>query len=211
MCSSFPLSIRDRFQAWLINEMGTAMHWAYGSRKQKLFADLPAQITEIGPGAGANFRYYRTGTKIHAIEPNKAMHARLRQRAARHGLELDLVASYSEDLPLPSESQSCVVGTLVLCSVKDPSRALAEVGRVLRPGGRYVFLEHVAAKHSACVAWQQRLLRRPWRAVFGGCRVDQDTLSLIESADFESVAFEEFAIGWNLLPFSPHILGTAMK
>ncbi len=211
MCSSFPKSVRDRFQAWLVNEMDTAMHRAFGQRKQKLFADHPAEIVELGPGAGANFRYYREGTKILAIEPNTKMHARLRQRAAQHQLQLEIISSGAETIPLADASQDFIVGTLVLCSVNNPSRVLSEAHRILRPAGRYVFLEHVAAKRSSCVAIEQRILRRPWRFLFAGCRVDQDTLSLVEATSFDAVAYDEFSVGLNLLPFSPHISGTAIK
>ena len=211
MCSSFPQSVRDRFQAWLVNEMDTAMHRAFGQRKRKLFADHPAEMVELGPGAGANFRYYRPDTRILAIEPNTKMHARLRQRAARYQLKLEIISQGAESLPLPDSSQDFVIGTLVLCSVKDPSRVLAEARRILRTGGRYVFLEHVAAKYFSCVAIEQRILRRPWRALFAGCRVDQDTLPLIEATSFDAVAYDEFSVGLNLLPFSPHISGTAIK
>lgn len=187
------------------------MDSAYGRRKRNMFQDISEKIVEIGPGAGANFRYYAPGTRVVAIEPNVQMHARLRQRAARHGVALELVSQPAESLPLEDDSVDTIVGTLVLCSVQNPSRVLSEVRRVLRPGGRYLFIEHVSAKTRSLVAIQQQVLRRPWRFLFAGCRVDQDALALIESNAFDSVAYEEFSIGRNWLPFSPHICGAAVK
>lgn len=211
MCNGVPSSIRDRLQAWLVNEMDSAMHCAYGSRKQSLFAQHAVELVEIGPGAGANFRYYRPGTRITAIEPNVKMHARLRQRAAKYQLQLKIVAGGAESIPVPAESAGTIVGTLVLCSVNDVSRVLSEVHRVLRPGGRYIFLEHVAAKRRSIASVEQWLLHRVWGKLFAGCRVNQDTLSLIESSPFDSLAYEEFELAANTLPFSPHIAGTAVK
>jgi ubiquinone/menaquinone biosynthesis C-methylase UbiE len=198
-------------QAWFINEMDSAMHAAYGERKHSLFAQLPRELVEIGPGAGANFRYYPRGTRIVAIEPNSQLHARLRQRALKYGHELELLDASAEKIPLGDESATLVVGTLVLCSVQSPSQVLHEVLRILKPGGQYLFIEHVAAAKRSIVAAEQWALRRVWPLLFAGCRVDQDALHLIEDVGFESVAYCEFPIGWNVLPFSPHIVGTAIK
>lgn len=187
------------------------MHAAYGVRKQSLFANHPDEIVEIGPGAGANFRYYRPGTHVIAIEPNPKMHARLRQRAVRHRLRVEIVAGGGESMPLENESTGAVVGTLVLCSVGDPGKVLAEAYRILRAGGPYIFLEHVAARGPSIAAMEQMILRRPWKALFAGCRIDQDALSLVEASPFDALAYEEFTLALNALPFSPHISGTAVK
>jgi ubiquinone/menaquinone biosynthesis C-methylase UbiE len=191
--------------------MDAAMHATYGDRKQRLLADHPSEVLEIGPGAGANFRYYRPGTRIMAIEPNPRMHSLLLQRARRYGLEVEIHPAGAESLPLNDASQSCVVATLLLCSVGDPVKVLREIRRVLATGGRYIFLEHVAARHGGWVACQQWVLRRPWRWAFSGCRVDQDSLKLIEENRFDSIAYEEFVVGRNVFPFSPHIAGSAVK
>jgi ubiquinone/menaquinone biosynthesis C-methylase UbiE len=135
----------------------------------------------------------------------------MRQRAARFKIRLNLLACGAEAIPMPDACVEFAVGTLVLCSVNDPPRVLREIHRILRDGSRYVFLEHVAAKQSAYVQWEQRLLRRPWKFLFNGCRIDQDALSLIEAVHFDTVAYEEFAVGHNLLPFSPHVAGSAIK
>lgn len=187
------------------------MHAAYGERKHSLFAQLPRELVEIGPGAGSNFRYYPRGTRIVAIEPNPQMHARLRQRASRYGHELELLNTSAEKIPLSDKSATLVVGTLVLCSVRSPTQVLDEVFRILKPGGRYLFVEHVAAARRTLVAAEQRILRRVWPFLFAGCRVDLDALHLIENVGFDSVAYRDFQIGWSVLPFSPHIAGAAIK
>jgi SAM-dependent methyltransferase/RimJ/RimL family protein N-acetyltransferase len=138
--------VRGPFNAAFFTVTGGYLDWLMRSRKQRVFADLPDEIVELGSGVGANFRYLRPGTRVIAVEPNPAMHARLRARAARHEIELELRDVLGEQLDLPDASTDMVMSSLVLCTVSDPAQVLAEVRRVLRPGGRYAFVEHVGAK-----------------------------------------------------------------
>ena len=111
-----------------------------GPHKQRVFADLPDSVVELGSGVGANLRYLRPGTHLVAVEPNPAMHRRLRREASRRGVQLDLHPVAAERLDLADASADVVLSSLVLCSVSEPVRVLAEVRRVLRPGGRFVFV-----------------------------------------------------------------------
>lgn len=187
------------------------MHRIYGRRKRDLFAGLPAELVEIGPGAGANFRYYPPGTRVIAFEPNRALHDRLRQAAERHGIELDLRAHGAEALDLPDASADAVVATLVLCTVPDPAKVLAEIRRVLRPGGRLLFIEHVAAPAGTALRTLQRIVRRPWRWVAEGCCVDRDTAATLAAAGFDSLRLEHFRLKGPLVPVAPHIAGEAVR
>jgi SAM-dependent methyltransferase len=203
--------IRDRLNAWLLGAAEREMHRNYGRRKRELFADLPPELIEIGPGAGANFRYYRLGTRVIGFEPNRALHDRLRRAAERHGIQLDLRGHGAESLDLPDASADAVVATLVLCTVPDPRKVLAEVHRVLRPGGRLLFIEHVAAPAGTALRAIQRIVRRPWRWISEGCCVDRDTAAALAEARFGSLHVERFGLTTPLLPVVPHIAGEAVR
>lgn len=197
--------------AWGLDLIAGAMHRIYGRRKRRIFADLPGTVVELGPGAGANLRYYPPGTRLVAFEPNDLMHSRLRRHAEERGVELELHADRAESLPLADASVDAVVCTLVLCSVDDPERVVAEVRRVLRPGGRFHFIEHVQAPADSGLRAVQRLLRRPWRWCFEGCVLCRDTGAVIRDGGFRSVTVERFGVVGRWAPFSPHIAGTAVR
>lgn len=198
------------FNAWMLDRGADVMHRVYGRRKRTLFAGLPDTVVEIGPGAGANLRYYEPGTRVIAFEPNPFAHARLSREAAERGVELDLRDLSAEQLDLPDASTDVVISTLVLCSVDDPLRVLAEVRRVLRPGGRFLFIEHVAGRPGSAVRTVQRVVRGPWRWLFDGCRVDRDTPAMLEAAGFSSLEIERFGLALPS-PVRPHVVGWAVR
>jgi len=204
-------AVRGPFNAAFFTLMGGYLDWLMRSRKQRVFANLPREIVELGPGVGANFRYVPPGTRVIAIEPNPAMHARLRARAARHKIDLELRDVVGEHLDLPDASVDVVVSSLVLCTVRDPARVLGEVQRVLRPGGRYAFVEHVGARDLPVLRRIQRLVRRPWAWVFEGCSCERDLSDVIASAGFASLDLEEYRIHSPILPFNTHVAGIATK
>jgi len=117
------------------------------------------------------------------------MAARLGQRAVEHGLEVRVQKSGAERIDLPDASVDEVICSLTLCTVADPEAVVSEVKRVLRPGGRFRFVEHVAAP-GRLRASTQRAIRRPWGWVFGGCDPHRDTHRLIAGAGFSSVEVE---------------------
>lgn len=203
--------VRGPFNAAFFTVMGGYLNWLMRSRKQRVFADLPDQIVELGSGVGANFRYLRPGTQVIAVEPNPAMHPRLLARAARHDIKLELHDVVGEQLDLPDASTDMVVSSLVLCTVRNPARVLAEVQRVLRPGGRYAFAEYVSAKDRPILRRIQRLVRRPWAWTFEGCSCERDLAQVIGSAGFASVDLEEYRIHSPILPFNTHVAGIATK
>lgn len=204
-------SLIQRSQAFLMDLLDRPMHRIYGRRKRELLGEAPAEVVEIGPGAGANFRYYPPDTRVIAVEPNPAMHRKLRHQAKRHGLELEIRGLRAEGIDLPDASAEMVVSTLVLCSVDDPERVVEEVKRLLVPGGRFVFIEHVAAPEHSWLFGFQRLVRRPWRFLFDGCDVHRDTAALLAGAGFTRVEMDCFMTRPPLSPVSPHIVGTAVR
>ncbi len=137
--------VRGRIKAWMFRLLDAYFHRKYGDIKREAFGGLPRVVVEIGAGTGANLRYLDPGTRVIAIEPDVHMHRYLRAAAGRWHVPVDIRAAAPEGIPLPDGSVDAVMCSLVLCSVRDPARALAEIRRVLRPGGRFWCLEHVAA------------------------------------------------------------------
>lgn len=202
----FPLK---RLFAWMLAHGMGRYELAMGERKRALLAPLRGRVVEIGPGAGANLRSFSPDVAWIGIEPNPWLHPYLREEAARLGRSIDVRSGRAEALDLPDASVDAVVSTLVLCSVSDPAGVLQEVLRVLKPGGRFVFLEHVAAPRGSGLRCLQRVLRPGWRVIADGCRPDRETWTAIEQAGFRRVDLEHFR---GPIPvIRPHIAGFAEK
>lgn len=206
-----PNRLRGPVNAALFTVLDGSFDRALGARKRRLLADLPDEVVELGPGVGANLRYLRPGTRLVAVEPNPAMHARLRARAAARGVDLDLRDVVGERIDLPDASADVVICTLVLCTVADPGRVAAEVLRILHPGGRFVLLEHVAAPPGTRTRRLQHALAGPWAWCFEGCDLQRDTATLLRHAGFASVDLESYAMRSPLVPINAQIAGTAVK
>lgn len=198
-----------RLFAWMLAHGMGRYEQAMGERKRALLAPLHGCVVEIGPGAGVNLHSFAPDVQWIGIEPNPWLHPYLRQEAARLGRSIELRSGTAGAIDLPDASADAVVSTLVLCSVSDPARVLQEVLRVLKPGGRFVFLEHVAAPRGSGLRHLQRLLRPGWRVIADGCRPDRETWTAIEQAGFRRVEIEHFR---GPIPvIRPHIAGMAEK
>lgn len=162
-------------------------------RRAELLAEAHGQVLEIGAGTGANLAHYPSAvTKVTLIEPDPHMAARLRSKlgAAPLRFEFDLVETSAERLPFEDARFDTVVSTLVLCTVADPERVLAEVARVLKPGGRMVLFEHVRdPENERRARWQDRI-ERPWGWIAGGCHPNRDTSAALEAAGFDVSSIE---------------------
>ena len=180
------------------------------TRKRDLLGTLEGRVLEIGPGGGVNFEFYAaTVTEWLGLELNPHAHERLRAAAARHGVAARMLDGRAEAIPLPDASVDAVVSTLVLCSVSDQRVTLGEIRRVLRPGGRFVFVEHVAAPRGSVLRRMQALVRAPWRIAGGGCEPDRETWRAVEDAGFRRVAIDHFSVGLPIV--SPHVAGVAER
>lgn len=142
-------------------------------------------VLELGVGSGLNLAFYDRAqvTKVTAIDPSQALLDRASPRAAEAAVPVELVRSRAEDLPFPDRRFDSVVVTYALCSVHDPSRALAEARRVLRPDGELVFVEHGRAADPGPQRWQ-RWLTPMWSRIGGGCHLDRDIAALLREAGF---------------------------
>jgi ubiquinone/menaquinone biosynthesis C-methylase UbiE len=155
------------------------------AHRQALVAKASGRVLEIGGGTGANLPFYGSGvTALTITEPSEPMAVRLERRLGEHQLPAEVVRAPAEELPFASDSFDAAVSTLVLCTVRDQERALAELGRVLRPGGSLVFIEHVRSDSPRLARWQRRL--NPVQRVIGcGCHCDRATVESARTAGFK--------------------------
>jgi ubiquinone/menaquinone biosynthesis C-methylase UbiE len=202
-------SRRGPFNAAFFRFMDPYIEWNLGRHKRRVFAGLGRTVVEIGPGVGANLRYLPEGGTLVAIEPNRHMHSRLVSAALRRGVWLDLRERMAEQTALPDDSADTVISSLVLCSVQDPDAVLAEVRRVLRPGGTFRFVEHVVAPAGTFTRAVQRILRRPWSWTFEGCSCERDLEGAIRAAGFANVSVERYRVHTPFIPFNTQIAGIA--
>jgi ubiquinone/menaquinone biosynthesis C-methylase UbiE len=169
---------------------------------------MRGNVLEIGAGTGVNFAFIPAGVHWVGVDPNPHSLRYIREAAHRSGHEFDFRPGSAESLPFPDASFDSVASTLTLCSVRDPVLALVEIRRVLRPGGQFLFMEHVAAAAGSRLRRRQRLLRPVFRCL-AGCTPDLDTGTLIGSARFSSLEMERFDLSLPIV--GPHICGRATR
>lgn len=177
--------------------------------KRKFLPTLHGNVLEIGPGTGPNLQYYSRAVRWFGIEPNIAMTAYLWQEAQRLGFAANLCEGTAEKLPAADNSMDAVVSTLVLCSVRQPGQAIQEILRVLKPGGQFVFIEHVAAPRGTFRRSMQSFVRPVWSFAADGCQPNRETWTLVEGAGFSHVELEHFHLDVPIV--GPHIAGVAIK
>jgi ubiquinone/menaquinone biosynthesis C-methylase UbiE len=164
-------------------------------------------VVEIGAGTGANLPAYPAVERLVLSEPSPAMRRRLAPRAAAAGAEL--IDAAADRLPFVDGSIDTVVCGLVLCTVPDQAPALAEIRRVLRPGGTLVLFEHVRSDDPAAAAWQDRL-DAPWRVVARGCHLNRDTMAAVRTAGFAVTELHPLQLGMPGERYAPHIAAIAV-
>lgn len=209
---SFDHGAISRFNAWFFTAFTGVLDHSTRPHKTAAFRGLESgTILEIGAGTGANLRYVPPGSRLYAVEPSRRMHDRLRRRAAEAQVELTLLPSGAESIALPDASVDETICSLVLCTVQDPAAVLAEIRRVLRPGGRFRFIEHVAAP-PGLRASVQRAIHRPWGWVFEGCDPHRDTKGEVERAGFTEVRIEERMLRHSVFwPVNTAVWGVAVR
>jgi SAM-dependent methyltransferase len=200
----------DRIAPALFERMGERVEPEFAPFRRALLEDAHGRVLEIGGGTGFNLpNYPATVDELVVTEPATAMLERAKRRAGELGRSVELRQARAEDLPFPDDSFDTVVSTLVLCSVDDQARALQEIKRVLKPGGRLLFIEHVRADDARLRRWQDRL-ERPWRAIALGCHPNRATLQAIEAAGFEVENLERGELPKSVKLVRPMITGRAV-
>lgn len=159
----------------------------FGPIREELLADVSGEVLEIGAGTGLNFQYYRNGAHITATEPDPYMLGRARKRAAESPANIELHQAAAEELPFPDGSFDYVVDTLVLCTVRDPRKALTEIKRVLRPGGELRLYEHVRYQNPIG-AISQDIITPIWSWFGAGCHPNRDTGRFLREAGFDVIS-----------------------
>lgn len=160
--------------------------------RTQLLSEADGEILEIGIGTGLNLPHYPSRVrKITAVDPNPGMHRWAEDRIAQTSIEVDKRVLGGEALPFEQNAFDCVVSTFTLCSISEVDRALAEIFRVLRPGGKFLFLEHGLSPDPGVQRWQRRLngLER-W--VADNCHLDRDVQALIGRQPFASLRLDSF-------------------
>ncbi len=170
----------------LLNRPAVAQH------RRLLLAHACGDVLEIGFGTGLNLPHYpATVRKITTVDPNTGMHRLAQKRVKKTGIKVEQRILSSEQLPFEDCTFDCAVSTFTLCSIKDVGQALCEVYRVLRPCGRFLFLEHGLSPESGVQKWQRRLNWLEMRLA-EGCRLDRNMRELVAAQPFSSVEVEEF-------------------
>jgi len=168
--------------------LSTAEEAGLRAWRADLLADASGEVLEVGAGTGLNVAHYGPGvTRLVLAEPDRFMRPKLERRAESASVPVEVSDSGVDPLRFPDESFDVVVSTLVLCSVPDEVAALGEIHRVLRPGGRFHYLEHVAAIENPKRHRWQRRIEPLWKRVAGNCHLTRTTDQAIPAAGFELV------------------------
>jgi ubiquinone/menaquinone biosynthesis C-methylase UbiE len=201
------VSLYGRFFAATYDRMMAGTEEAGLARmRAELIPRAEGRVIEIGAGTGRNLDHY-TGAARQLVltEPEEPMAARLRARAAATDLPVEVTSAPAESLPFEDASFDTAVTTLALCTVDDPDQALAELRRVLRPGGQLLFLEHVRSRNPRLARWQDRFAP-VWRMVGHGCNCNRPTADSIRRAGFELEQLEH-----DRVPKAPPIVRPAIR
>jgi SAM-dependent methyltransferase len=192
---------------------GAAERAGSADHRRELLEGLRGEVIEIGAGNGLNFAYYPPEvTAVLAVEPDPYLRRQAARAAARALVTVRVVEGWADNLPAGDGRFDAAVASLVLCSVPSPPVALAELLRVLRPGGELRFYEHVRSEDPGDARWQDRV-EPLWSLVGGGCHPSRDTVAAIRSAGFDVEQERRFSFEPSRLtrPVAPHVIGRARR
>ncbi len=155
-----------------------------GNWRRELLANARGNVLEIGAGTGLNIPYYAPEvTQLTLSEPDPHMRKRLSSTTPEKRRNIQIQAWPAERIAMPDNAYDTIVSTLVLCSVACQANSLKEIKRLLKPGGQFLFMEHVLSDNPRVIRWQKRL-EPTWALCAGDCRLTRDTQTAIESASF---------------------------
>jgi ubiquinone/menaquinone biosynthesis C-methylase UbiE len=184
------MSIRGRLFASVYDWLTAgAENAGLRARRQQLLRGVTGRVLEIGAGTGANLPFYGADVELTVAEPEEPMARRLARKLSDQRPNAAIVHAPAEQLPFADAQFDAVVSTLVLCTVVDQPRALRELRRVLKPGGRLLFIEHVRSDDPTLARWQDRLNGFS-RFTACGCNCNRATLDAIRAAGFAIASLE---------------------
>ncbi|WCK54822.1 class I SAM-dependent methyltransferase [Aneurinibacillus sp. Ricciae_BoGa-3] len=160
--------------------------------RRKLIRNASGTVLEIGSGTGNNFPYYEQVEKVVAIEPELFMRERSLKRVSTVQIPIEVISAGAEALPFPDNTFDTVVGTLVLCTIANPSKALSEIRRVCKPDGTVLFFEHVRLNNNPFLGRLQDCLTPIWRRLCHGCHLNRDSLQQVTMAGFKVLRVERY-------------------
>jgi ubiquinone/menaquinone biosynthesis C-methylase UbiE len=179
--------------------------------RRELLAGLSGRVVEVGTGIGSNFAHYPPGvTEVVAVEPEPYLRAKSESAASAAPVSVRVLDGLADELPLEDASVDAGVASLVLCSVPDQAAALAELRRVIRPGGELRFYEHVISNQRSARRFQRVMDATVWPRVAGGCHMTRDTRGAIEKAGFTVQRSRRFPFPAGRFGL-PHVLGSARR
>jgi ubiquinone/menaquinone biosynthesis C-methylase UbiE len=180
--------------------------------RRRLLAGLRGRVVDVGAGDGRSFEHYPpTVTEVLAVEPDPTARTKAAERARSAAVPIEVIDGVAEALPAPDGAYDAAVVMGLLCSVPDPAAALAELRRVLAPGGELRFWEHVRSEHVLFRGVQRAVDALFWTRALGGCRTTRDTEAAIRAAGFQPIALNHGFHSSSLLTITsaPYILGVA--
>lgn len=172
----------DTEHPWLAAALDVMMKPLFPAR-ELIVPEATGSVLEVGVGTGLNFELYRGIDELVGIEPDPHMLARARARATAQAFPVELHQAGAEAMPFPDARFDTAVVTFTLCTIPDPIAALAELRRVLRPGGRLLFVEHTRSTQPV-LAGVQDLLTPLWKRIGGGCHLNRPSLDLVREHGF---------------------------
>jgi ubiquinone/menaquinone biosynthesis C-methylase UbiE len=203
---------QSRFARYLERREARSPDAGYRELRRRLVAGLRGNVIEVGAGGGPTFEHYPADVEaLVAVEPDPVAREQAAERAAGSGIRIEIVEGLADALPADDESCDAAVVSGLLCSVPDPSAALRELRRVLRPGGELRFLEHVRSNNAAFRGVQRAVDRLFWTRALGGCETTRDTLAAIRAAGFEVESVDRgfHSSSWLTVTSAPYVLGVA--
>ncbi|KAF7473418.1 hypothetical protein GHT09_016055 [Marmota monax] len=215
-------SICKKWFAYFLSKASVLYNQYMAGKKQELFSKLQdfvgpsgkLSLLEVGCGTGTNFKFYPPGCRVTCVDPNSNFEKFLFKSIAenRHlQFERFLVAAGENMHQVADSSVDVVVCTTVLCSVENQEQVLREVCRVLRPGGAFFFIEHVADKRSTWNYCWQQVVEPAWYLVFDGCSLTRESWKALERASFSKLKLQHIQAPLSCVLVRPHICGYAVK
>jgi ubiquinone/menaquinone biosynthesis C-methylase UbiE len=180
--------------------------------RRRLLASLRGRVIDVGAGDGRSFEHYpRTVTEVLAVEPDPNARAKAGERVEGAAVPVEIVDGIAEALPAADGAFDAAVVMGLLCSLPDPAAALAELKRVLKPGGELRFWEHVRSEHAVFRGLQRACDALFWTRALGGCETTRNTEAAIHAAGFEMVALDHgfHSSSWLTITSAPYIVGVA--